>query len=370
MPEYDDDALERSRREGLEVRAGEARDRLEAAPGTGAPTRRRTTWLVGAAAVTLIVAAGVTAGLRHHTSPPGVAHGTFTGTVPSDWRYESFDGVQVRVPPNWGWGGAPMGSGDQVTLCGSPTAAVVPNIDGLRLDESSPYVGRPVMMSDACQAGEGARAWPAASAVWFGSPLPVGTDSTGDQVAETVAVGSQHVTVFAPDDTLRAEIVSTAERVATDGNGCPTAPVAAPAPRPEPDPSPRGLSVCVYDQDRLLWSASKDAAAAESYVGAFERATSLYDAATSCPLKPAEQWAAIGVAYADAPTRWDIADFSCRVIVGSYRVGRPEAARYEAPLVPPTVEPWAGGGVKAYVVGPGVTSADDPIASYFRGVMG
>jgi hypothetical protein len=93
---------------------------------------------------------------------------------------------------------------------------------------------------------------PDTDAVWMGSALPVGTHSNGGMVAQTVAVGSQHVTVFARDDALRAEILSTAE----------------------------------------------------------------------------------------------------------------------AALVPATVEPWAGGGIKAYVAGPGVSSGDDPLAPHFRGMMG
>ena len=45
--------------------------------------------------------------------------------------------------------------------------------------------------------------------------------------------------------------------------------------------------------------------------------------------EPAEQWVAVGVRYADAPT-----------------------------------------GVEVYVAGPGASSADDPNAAYFRGVVG
>ena len=126
---------------------------------------------------------------QHRSAGPAV-DSTSTGGVPDDWRYESYEGVQVRVPSDWGWGGAPMGSGDQLSLCGDQRAAVVPNIDGLRLTDHSPFVGRPVMMSDACQVRR-RRPEPGrqAPAVWFGSPMPVGTDTSGDQVAQTLAVG-------------------------------------------------------------------------------------------------------------------------------------------------------------------------------------
>jgi hypothetical protein len=372
MPEYDDDTLGQIMREGLEFRAGSAATALAERPGhhPHAVRRGRRPWLAAAAAVAVVLAGGVTFAVLHDSGTDDGVVAVDSGPVPADWRYESYDGVQVRVPPTWGWGGAPMGSGDQMTACGSPVAAVLPNIDGVQALTHAPFVGRPVTMSDACQGGEAALARPTVSALWFDSPLDVGTDASGAQVAQTVAVGSQHVTVFAGDDSLRAEILSTAEAVRVDGNGCPTAPVADPAPRPEGGPSAQGLAVCVYDQGRLLWSASKDAAAAAGYVSAFQQATSVYDAARSCPLKPAEQWVAVGVEYAGAPTRWDIADFTCRVLVGSYDVGEPEPARYEAPLTPATVEPWAGGGITAYVAGPGASSTDDPLAPYFRGMLG
>jgi hypothetical protein len=372
MTEYDDDTLEQIMREGLEFRAGSAATTLADPPGRDphAVRRGRGRWVAAAAAAAVVVAGGVTYVAVHGSNPDDGQIAVDPGQVPSNWRYESFDGVQVRVPPEWGWGGAPMGSGDQVTTCGSPVAAALPNIDGVQSLDHAAFVGRPVMMSDACQAGEGALAWPTVSAVWFDSPLPIGTDRSGDQVATTIEVGSQAVTVFAGNDTLRAEILSTAETVAVDGNGCPASPVATPAPGPADHSSPTGLSVCVYDQGRLLWSAAKDAQAAGAYATAFSQATALFDYAKACQLKPSEQWVAIGVDYAGAPTRWDIADFGCQVLVGSYVTGAGQPSQYEAPLVPSTVSPWAGGGVKAYVVGPGVTSADDPLASFFRGVLG
>ena len=372
MPEYDDATLERVMREGLEFHAGSASTGLATPPGRDRHVvRRGRRWLAVAAAAAVVVAGGVSFAALHGSGSDDGQVAVDPGTVPADWRYESYDGVQVRVPPTWGWGGTPTTSGGTITSCGDSTkAVVVPDTVGAEPVRGRPFVGRPVMMSDACQVSDGEPAVPATDAVWFGSPLPLGTRTSGDQVAQTIAAGGQHVTVFAGNDTLRAEIVSTVEAVRVDGNGCPTAPVAAPAPRPQGDPSPQGLSVCVYDQDRLLWSASKDAQAAGDYVTAFEQATSGYDAAESCPLKRAEQWVAVGVEYAAAPTRWDIADFTCRTLVGSYDVGETEPARYEAPLTPATVGPWAGGGIKAYVAGPGVPSAGDPLASYFRGMLG
>jgi hypothetical protein len=370
MPEYDDDTLDQIMREGLEFRAGSAATALAERPGRDRHVVRRGRWLAVAAAAAVVVTGGVTLAVLHGSDSPDGQDAGDPGQVPSDWRYESFDGVQVRVPPTWGWGGAPMGTGSDIMSCGSPVAAVLPNIDGLQSLDHAAFVGRPVMMSDACQVGQGALVWPAVSAVWFDSALPVGTDTSSDRVATTIAVGRQHVTVFASDDTLRATILSTAEAVEVDGNGCPTDPVASPAPGPEEETSPRGLSVCVYDQGRLLWSTTKDAQTAVGYVTAFRRASAVYDAATSCPPELPDQWVAVGVDYADGSTRWDMANFDCGALVGTYTYGsQNKLSPMEAPLLPATVEPWAGDGIKAYVVGPGDLRSSD-IGSYFRGILG
>ncbi len=371
MPEYDEATLERIMRDGLEFRAGSAETQLAGPPGAGHVVRRgRRRWVPLAAAAAVVVA-GVAAFAALHGSGDDGQAGVVAGQVPSDWRYESYDGVQVRVPPTWGWGGEPTGSGDQLTRCGEPTAVVVPDTIGSEPVDGRPFVGRPVMMSDACQGGlHGPALWPQVSAVWLGSPLPVGQDTSGGRTAATIAVGSQHVTVFSGDDALRAEILSTAEAVTVDGNGCPSAPVDSAVPGPTDDASPDGLSVCVYDQGHLLWSTTKDAGPAQRYVTAFQQTSAVYDFAKACPPKPSDQWVAIGVGYAGASTRWDVADFGCDSLVGSYTVGSGGTSAMEAPLVPDTVEPWAGGGIKAYVVGPGVTSADDPLTPYFKGVMG
>ncbi len=370
MPEYDDNTLEQIMREGLEFRAGSAATTLAEPPGRNRHVVRRGRWVALAAAAAVVVAGGVTFAALHGSEADDGQVAVDPGSVPSDWRFESYDGVQVRVPPSWGWGGAPTGSGDSLTACGDPVAAVAPG-SGSEPPADTPYVGRPAMMSDACQAGEGALAWPQVSAVWLGSALPVGTDRSGDRVATTIAVGSQHLTVFAADDALRSEILSTAEAVDVDGNGCPTVPVPDVSPAPSVASSPIGLSVCVYDSGKLLWSSHKGAEEAQRYVGAFQNASATFDPASLCSADQSGQWVALGVGYRGAPTRWDIADFACPALVGTYTYGdRGKQSPINAPLVLSTVEPWAGGGIKAYVAGPGVTSADDPLAPYFRGVMG
>lgn len=372
MREYDDDTLEQIMREGLEFRAESAAPALGGPPGRDRHVvrRGRGRWVGLVVAAAVVVAGGIVFAAVHGSGSDREPIAVDPGPVPSDWRYESYDGVQVRVPPLWGWGGAPMGGGLDAQSCGTTTAAVAPELVGPEPLNGRPFVGRPVMMSDMCRVGPGAQDWPKTSAVWLGSPLSIGTDTSGDQVAATIAVGSQHVTVFAADDTLRTWILSTAEAVGVDGNGCPTAPVASPAAGPSVDRPPHGLSVCVYDQGRLLWSTKKDAQAAGAYVSAFQRASAVFDTAKSCPPKPSEQWVAIGVDYADASTRWDIADFDCSALVGTYTYGdQGRQSPMEAPLTPATVGPWAGDGIKAYVVGPDDPGGSD-VASYFRGVLG
>jgi hypothetical protein len=372
MREYDDDTLAQIIREGLEFRAGSAATDLARPPG-GEPRvvrRGRGRWVAMAAAAAVAVGGGVTYAALHSSGSDAGQVAVDPGAVPADWRYESYAGVQVRVPPTWGWGGAPIGSGDQVTACGSPVAAALPNIDGVQSLEHAAFVGRPVMMSDACQGGEGALAWPNVSAVWFDSPLPVGTDRSGDQVATTITVGSQALTVFAGNDALRAEILSTAEEVRVDGNGCPTTPVREPAPAPADDPTPESLSVCVYDSGRLLWSGHVDGQAAGDYVDAFQQTSATFDTVSVCTADQSGQWVALGVHYAEASPRWDVTNFECPALVGTYTYGdQGKQSVINAPLVPATLAPWAGGGVKAYVVGPSDPRGGD-LASYFRGVLG
>ena len=374
MPEYDGDTLAQIMREGLEFHAGSAARDLAGPPGRDRHVvrRGRRRWVALAAAAAVVVAGGVTFTAWHGSGPDDGQVAVDPGSVPSDWRYESYDGVQLRVPPTWGWGGTPTTSGGTITSCGDSTkAVVVPDTIGAEPPDGRPFVGRPVMMSDACQVIEGEPAIPATDGVWFGSPLDIGTRTSGDQVADTIAVGSQHVTVFAGNATLRAELLGTVEAVRVDGNGCPTAPVDGAAPAPTGDASPQGLAVCVYDQGRLLWSTTKDADHAQAYVAAFQQASAGFDYAEACPPKPTGQWVALGVEYAGAPTRWDIADFGCVALVGTYTYGdQGKQSPFEAPLIPATVEPWAGGGIKAYVAGPATLGAEDPVASYFRGMLG
>jgi len=359
------DARDSVLREALTVRAAAAPVQLpRGVTPIDAPAPRRRGAGVAAVAVLALVA-GV-AWVTHETrTPVGVI--TYPSvTAPTSWRVESYDGVQVRVPSTWGWGGAPVRAdyfrGDKLGACGANQAAV--NSDGSRssyVSSVTPFAGRPAVMSDLCMSWGSDGVMPSTDAVWFGSPLPVGVKGLGSVVAETRAVGGQHVTVFSADSHLRREVLGTAEAVDTDANGCPTVAVQQPSPGPA-RLDPTSLSVCVYSQDTgvpvLLWSGREDAAAARSYVDAFGRAST--DPAKPCAQTPNGQWVALGVSGGGEEKRWDVVNLDCSRIVG--------ADRAEAPLMPATLDPWAHNAVKAYVSGP--RSPTPEIAAYFRGPLG
>jgi len=200
---------------------------------------------------------------------------------------------------------------------------------------------------------------PAGDAVWFDSPYRVGVRSLGPTVAETRAVGGQHVTVFASQPSLRRQILGTAEQVETDGNGCPTRAVLTPTAGPRA-PRPASLSVCVYSQDTgvstLLYSELLPADAAQAYADRLASAST--QAATACPT-PSGRWVALGLT-GHGGTRWDVADLGCNRIV--------TAGAGSAAMTPQTVRDWAVGGVTAYLSAP--RSGDPALRTYFRAPAG
>ena len=149
-------------------------------------------------------------------------------TVPDDWRTESYAGIQVKVPETWAWGGAPFDAawepGERLLDCGA-TAFVVPGSrDYENAPPGTPYVGRPVMLTDACALFDPERpAEPSAPYAWLGAPIPVGTvNFDNGYVMETVRVGDSTVSVATRDVDLRRQIIGTARAVDVDDNGCQT----------------------------------------------------------------------------------------------------------------------------------------------------
>jgi hypothetical protein len=320
-------------------------------------TRRGGAWW-GAAAVVALV--GGIAVVDQLTSTPAGVITYPTVRAPSDWRTESFAGVQVQVPATWGWGGAPFRSdifgAARLGGCGSDQAAVrSPSDPASYVSSATPFVGRPAQLSFRCAPWGSDGVMPQADAVWLGSPLPVGLRNVHGVVAETRAVGGQRVTVFSDRSSLRRQVLGTAEVVDVDDNGCPTQPVLRPT---------RGdavgatsVSVCVYSQDSgtaaLEWSGQLDGSAARSYDQAVQAAAV---AGSECPA-PSGQWVALGVRGSGGDVRWDLALPGCGAI---------DTARGRAPMTEDTVRDWATGGVTAYVAGP----ADRSLAEWFRADVG
>ncbi len=258
MTEHRDDDLEAIMRAGLQGKAEEVENHggYAARARAGARTRRRTRIGLVAAATAAVIVAGVVA--TDLVDDPGVekapvAGPTNTGQnstdptsdpqVPANWRVESYRGVQLRVPPDWGWGGAPRRDydGNGVIFCGQGAHAY-PGADGeTRFDEQSarPYVGRAdYTLSDLCTSYKGADSgayWPDESGdwpvdgpsypwVWFGASVDVGAvELSNEFVQRTVEVAGVRVTVGDDDADELALILASLEPVAVDANGCDTA---------------------------------------------------------------------------------------------------------------------------------------------------
>lgn len=384
MPEqYDDERLGRIMRAGLHERAAGVGDRLSQPARAG--HRSRAPWLLGVAATAVAVAVvGVPLtlqavddqGPRDHRGAAATDPALPPG-APDDWRVESYGGIQVRVPPTWGWGGAPFEeswTGGDVIGCGSTTAFVVPGSDDYEfVDQDTPFVGRPAMMTDACEGYDLRFTFPQVDAVWLDSPIGVGVrDLRGGQVAETVEVGDLRATVFSRDDELRRRILGTAEAVAVDGNGCPN----RPGMMPRADRGslvPESMSACLYDTEggttTLVWSGIRSARQASDYVAAYDARSAAYDPLRVCGAPASGQWIALGIHGTDGGTRWDVVSFECGQVVAAYRSAAGEVAPAAAPLAEDTVRPWAGGGVRAYAWGP-TRGAGGKMDDFFRGILG
>ena len=328
---------------------------------------RRRGRAVRAAVLAIVLLVGGVAYVAHESRTPVGVISYPSGGARQTWRYESYGGVQVQVPADWGWGGAPFRMDifhgkNSLGSCGSSQAAVQPTEDGSSyVSSATGFTGRPVKMSDSCMSWGSDGTMPSGDALWFASPLDVGQRSVGPVVAETREVGGQHVTVFSAHSALRRQILGTAQVVDTDANGCPTQPVLRPTPGPD-GLRPDAMSVCAYSQDSgtavLLWSGEVVRRAAQEYVDTLRTASP--DATpAACPTVPSGTWVALGV-HGDGGTRWDLVDLSCA------RIRSTDGAQW--PLTRATVSDWAGGGVAAYVPQP--APASHGLEGLFHPIMG
>jgi len=361
----DDRELEDVVRRSLRAHAGDAQERQDLAAAAHAGVRRRQRSRIGlaaAAVVAVVVPVAVVAAtgggdetrLADDGGPSTRHDGPVTASpAPVGWRVESYDGVQVRVPPDWGWGGAPMEAfdrGDEVIQCG-PGAFGRPSPDGTLFRETfdMPYVGRAgFVLTDVCSNVPP----PDHPYVWLGAPVEPGTvELPGGYVQETVEVGGTTVTVGSDDDRLRQTVLGSAEAVVLDANGC-SADVGD-GPRTSwsgtgPDSlgglgSIASVSVCVY-LDRgpgpvLGYSTSLDGAAAQSAYDAIE-ATPAERHLPACKVAVTGQQVLLRFHGSDGDADL-LADLSCPG--GGYTDGRPFTRQ--------NVLPWVVDGVGVYVSG-------------------
>jgi hypothetical protein len=280
----DDVELEELFRGGLQRRADEVDTAVDllglARAGTRGQRRRR--WAVGGVAG-VAAAALVTAVVLQDPSTPERPGGDDDTAVvdegsqqplPNDWRVETWHGLSVEVPADWGWGTAPMAmSFDRQSrlLCGGPGAMV--RADGKKFvnpERGIPWVGRPVMLSDDCLGGTYPA--PVTPYVWLGADLPVGTVDVGDgYTQETVGVAGTTVTVATRDADLRQRILGSAGPTAS---GCAPSLVDAPVVESmlmEGLRDPSSARVCAYRRERgaaawdLVYATTLDAQDAAAY---------------------------------------------------------------------------------------------------------
>ena len=270
--------LERAFREGLQ-RAADRTDvdlPLAARAHAGARTRRRRRWAAGGAMAAVVAVSGVAVAVQNGSgSDPGADH---TATQPTfapvtEWRAESWHNLTVDVPADWGWGTAPIAlAGDEEPLlCGGPGGDLGP--DGTRPtspDHDGPWVGRPIMLSDACQAAPFQA--PVASYVWLGASVEPGTEELGDGwVQETVEAFGTTLTVASQDPALRQHVIGSA-RATTDCDAqLPSRPEVIAMPIEGLDPV-YSAQLCAYQQGEggfdLVYAATLDEATARAlYAG-------------------------------------------------------------------------------------------------------
>lgn len=320
---------------------------VERARARAARRRHSALAALGAAAAVVVVVTGVGVALQgqrgpDQATPPPSPTPSVAPSMPAGYRLEFWHDVGVYVPATWGWGSAPIvvGSGGEPVLCGG---GQVVQADGSRREESAlPYVGRPVMLSDACDASW-AQARPRAPYVWLGGDVPVGTvDLGGGWVRQTIQVGDVTVSVASDDGALRSSILSSAHQAAGD---CEPQLGDPPVPGGSTDPRfvPISMTVCAYgatstglDFD-LLYEQELSMGPAKALVAAVDRAAPL--GSSSCFSPHGGEWALLRLRGTGGMFRDYVVDMSCPSI------SDPTSAQHR--LDRETITPWAVGGVNA-----------------------
>lgn len=195
--------------------------------------------------------------------------------LPAGWRWESYGGVEVAVPGEWGWGN---GMQRLTQWCADTSGA------------KEPIVGRPGAVTlVGCPGGRKpapetllANTGPVVS--FARTTDPDGVRHEGDQT--TVRLNGVLVTVNAPAG-LRDRIASTARRVDVDSAGCPAAHPVSRKPQQRPVPpvdvtsltAVSSVSACKFSiagagdsmEPRLVSSLRLDGTAADQAIRAIAR---------------------------------------------------------------------------------------------------
>lgn len=185
-------------------------------------------WMTGTRRrVALGVAVAVAAGTALLAGPLGQASAGREPVLPAGWRWESYGGVQVGVPKDWGWGN---GTQRISQWCTTDPA-----------ERERPVVGRPGPVTlVACPGlGEG----PRPQLLLRNTGTVVALDRSGQPDGVThegdgtiVRRDGVAVTVVAPPS-LRRQIVETVRTAEVDGHGCSTRHALSARPDIRPAPS-------------------------------------------------------------------------------------------------------------------------------------
>jgi hypothetical protein len=245
-----DDELEDAFRRALSDHADDLRDsggRAVTAHSAVRRRRRRQALAITAAVAVLVGGAGAWAVVAQpgDSGAATATHRTSEG-YPRGWRIESYDGIELRVPASWGWGWTPERTDHGLAQChnrrySKPTSSIEirPPAGGIEVE---PYVGRPLLVRGGCVRS----AFTNAAHVWFGSPLPVGSDPDTGVTVRVDGLTTFKITVYDGNLAEQQEILHTIRPVVTDSNGCEPE-VLPESPGRNLDPANvSSISVCVY----------------------------------------------------------------------------------------------------------------------------
>jgi len=375
----DDRELERMMKEGLEQRAATvdesaAGEILTSARSGSARRSWRNTAVIGLTAASVAGIALATLVLDDDEIRSGgrdtVGNASTEGPA-TRWRTEYWHDTKVDVPADWGWGGAPMpestdletGNVGDAIDCG---ASAYVGSDGTRLlngDRSVPYVGRPLMMTDACMGQVGPGNWqpPTAPYVWLGAPVEPGTvEFANGYVMETREVNGSTVSVATKDPALRREILATAGGGETCQSEYDVAPSIEAVPR-EGILEVTGMTICAYTEVaggvQLTYVTHVGAEATRNFEDAVGR-TPVAD----CQPNGAHEWVLLTVEGTEGLRQDHLVQLGecsgIQLLPGGDLVE----------LTQETVAPWAVDGIPAYVVGP--YDGKGSTGGFFRGMLG